>query len=86
MFLRNRDSVKAKFARRGHENKPRTAIGHDVWIGRGAMIKAGANIGTGAVEGMGSLVTRDVPPYAAVGGNPAKVINTGFQLIRLTVY
>jgi acetyltransferase-like isoleucine patch superfamily enzyme len=45
------------------------------------MIKAGVSIGTGAVEGMGSVVTRDVPPYAVVGGNPAKVVNTGFQLI-----
>ena len=50
------------------------------------MIKAGVNIGTGAVQGMGSVVTRDVPPYAVVGGNPAKVINAAFQLIRLTIY
>ncbi|HCE5945965.1 TPA: CatB-related O-acetyltransferase [Pseudomonas aeruginosa] len=46
-------------------------IGHDVWIGRDALILDGVEIGTGAVIGAQSLVNRDVPPYAVVAGSPA---------------
>jgi acetyltransferase-like isoleucine patch superfamily enzyme len=49
-------------------------IGHDVWIGHGAMIRAGVTIGNGAIVAAGSVVVKDVPPYAVVGGNPARVI------------
>lgn len=49
-------------------------IGHDVWIGAGATILEGVTIGTGAIIATQSLVSRDVPPYAIVGGNPAKII------------
>jgi len=45
-----------------------------VWIGRNAIINGGVRIGEGAVVGMGAVVTRDVPPLAVVGGNPARVI------------
>ena len=48
-------------------------IGHDVWIGEKSMIMSGVTIGTGAVVGAGSVVTKDVPPYAVVAGNPAVV-------------
>ena len=44
------------------------------WIGFGAMISPGVTIGEGAVIAMGSVVVKDVPPLAVVGGNPAKVI------------
>ncbi len=54
-------------------------IGHDVWIGRRAMIMSGVTIGNGAVIGAGSVVTRDVPPYAIVGGVPAKLIRFRFE-------
>ena len=79
VFLAHRDSVKAKFARHPYVNKPRTSIGHDVWIGSGAMIKGGIDVGTGAVIGMGSVVTKDVPPYAVVAGNPARIIKKRFS-------
>lgn len=54
-------------------------IGNDVWIGDGAIILAGINIGDGAVIAAGSVVTKDVPPYAIVGGVPAKVIKMRFS-------
>lgn len=47
-------------------------IGHDTWIGAGAMIKPEITLGDGAVVGSGSVVTKDVAPYTIVAGNPAK--------------
>lgn len=57
----------------------RTTVGHDVWIGRNAMIKDGVTIGTGAVVAAGAVVTKDVPEYAVVAGVPAKVISYRFD-------
>lgn len=70
---------KRKFAEFGFEGIKRTIIGNDVWIGKRAIIKAGVHIGDGAVVGSGSVVTKDVPPYAVVGGVPAKVIKYRFD-------
>ncbi|HRJ70046.1 MAG TPA: CatB-related O-acetyltransferase [Beijerinckiaceae bacterium] len=53
-------------------------IGHDVWIGSGASILSGVTVGNGAVIAARAVVTRDVPPFAIVGGNPAKVIRFRF--------
>ncbi len=53
-------------------------IGHDVWIGDQAMIKRGVRIGHGAIIGARAVVTKDVPPYAIMGGVPAKVIRYRF--------
>ena len=47
-------------------------IGHDVWIGHGAIILPGRNVGTGAVIAAGAIVTKDVPAYTIVAGNPAQ--------------
>lgn len=54
-------------------------IEHDVWIGTHAIILRGVKIGTGAVVGANSVVTKDVPPYAVVVGSPAKVIKYRFN-------
>ena len=49
-------------------------IGNDVWIGSGVFIKNGITIGDGAIVGAHAVVTKDVPPYAIVCGNPARII------------
>lgn len=54
-------------------------IDDDVWIGSRATILSGVHIHQGAVIGAGAIVTKDVPPYAIVGGNPAKVIKYRFD-------
>jgi acetyltransferase-like isoleucine patch superfamily enzyme len=53
-------------------------IGHDVWIGYGAIVVPGVSIGSGAVVAAGAVVTRDVEPYEIVGGNPARVLRRRF--------
>lgn len=54
-------------------------IGNDVWIGSDVTIKGGVKIGDGAIIAMGAVVCSDVPPYAIVGGVPAKVIRYRFS-------
>lgn len=54
-------------------------VDDDVWIGYGATIMSGVHIGQGAVVAAGAVVTKDVPPYAIVGGVPAKVIKYRFD-------
>ena len=53
-------------------------IGHDVWIGHGAIVLPGRNIGTGAVIAAGAIVTKDVPAYTIVAGNPARPVRRRF--------
>lgn len=56
-----------------------TIIGNDVWIGANTTLMPGINIGDGAVIASGAVVNKDVPPYAIVGGVPAKVIKKRFS-------
>lgn len=56
-----------------------TIVEHDVWIGFRATILPGVRIGSGAVVAAGAMVTRDVPPYAVVAGNPARVVRRRFD-------
>ena len=59
-------------------SKGNIVIGDDVWIGYRAVVLSGVHIGQGAVVAAGAVVTKDVPPYAIVGGVPAKVIKYRF--------
>lgn len=62
------------------ERKSRkTKIGHDTWIGHGALIKPDIVVGNGAVIGQGAVVTKNVPSYGIVAGNPAKLIRFRFE-------
>lgn len=79
VFYAGRDSVKKKFSEFERDADKITTVGNDVWIGDGAIIKAGVTVGDGAVIGMGCVVTKDVPPYAVVAGVPAKVIKYRFD-------
>lgn len=54
-------------------------IGDDVWVGYGSIIMSGVTIGRGAIVAAGSVVTKNVEPYAIVGGNPAKFIKFRFD-------
>lgn len=60
------------------KQKGQILIQNDVWIGHGATLMNGINIGNGAVVAAESVVTKDVPPYAIVAGNPAKIIKYRF--------
>jgi acetyltransferase-like isoleucine patch superfamily enzyme len=63
----------------GHpRSKGDVRIGNDVWLGRGAVVLSGVTIGDGAAIGAYSVVTKDVPDYAIVGGNPATVLKMRF--------
>lgn len=61
------------------KSKGDTVIGNDVWIGNSVTIMQGITIGDGAIIGTNSLVTKDVPPYTIVGGNPGKEIRKRFD-------
>lgn len=56
------------------EDDPGVIIEDDVWVGTRAVILAGVTVGRGAVVAAGAIVTKSVPPYAIVGGNPARII------------
>lgn len=57
----------------------KTFIGNDVWVGTNATILNGIKIGDGAVIGANTIVTKDVPPYAIIVGNPGKIIKYRFE-------
>lgn len=54
-------------------------IGHDVWIGANVVLKSNIRIGNGAIVAANSVLTKDVPPFTIVGGNPARVIRSRFN-------
>ena len=79
VFYKGRDSIKKKFAEHIRPDDLNTVIGNDVWIGEGAILKAGINVGDGAVVGMGSVVTKNISPYCIYAGNPAQFIRKRFS-------
>ena len=60
-------------------HKGDTVIGHDVWLGYGATVMPGVQIGDGAIVATQAVVTKSVAPYTVVGGNPARVIRDRFD-------
>ena len=64
---------------RGPLSKGPIRVGNDVWIGKSALILSGVTIGDGAVVGAGSVIARDVRPYAIVAGNPARELRRRFD-------
>jgi acetyltransferase-like isoleucine patch superfamily enzyme len=80
LFYRTRNTFGVSVIERDlsfEEYRP-VEIGHDVWIGAGAMILDGVCIGHGAVIAAGAVVTKDVDPYMIVGGVPARVLGRRF--------
>lgn len=61
-----------------HASRGDVTIGHDVWLGSGCMVLSGVTIGHGAVIGARAVVSRDVPPYGIVAGNPGRLVRTRF--------
>jgi len=79
VFYEGRDSVKAKFSTHKRDPVKRVIVGNDVWIGRSAILLPGVEVGNGAVIGAGSVVTKSVPAYGVVAGNPARLIRYRFD-------
>ena len=79
VFYKGRNVLHKNFSDHSYTEFADTKIGNDVWIGAKCLIKGGVTIGDGAVIGMGSVVTHDVPPYEIWAGTPAKFIRKRFD-------
>ena len=79
VFHKGKNILKKNFATHESIKTSQTQIENDVWIGMGSFVKAGITIHDGAVIGMGSVVTHDVPAYEVWAGNPAKMIRKRFD-------
>ncbi|KOV84416.1 acetyltransferase [Nocardia sp. NRRL S-836] len=69
----------------GAPSRGDTVVGNDVWIGYSAVIMPGVRIGNGAIVAAGAVVVSDVPAYAVVGGNPAKVVKMRYGVEEVEV-
>lgn len=76
--LRDFPSRKGPLTFVANPQKPPVDIAHDVWVGQGVTMMAGVTVGSGSVIAAHSVVTKDVPPYAIVGGNPARLLKWRF--------
>lgn len=79
VFYNGGNVLNTNFANTPFTEHVETTIGNDVWIGAHCLIKGGVTIGDGAIIGMGSVVTKDIPPYEIWGGNPAHFIRKRFD-------
>lgn len=79
VFHDGKNVLNKNFSSHRIKDTKKTVIENDVWIGQGAFIKAGIKIHNGAVVGMGSVVTKDIPPYEIWAGNPARKIRDRFE-------
>lgn len=68
------DRLDIPMCQQGFKPEKPVVIGNDVWIGGRVIILPGVHVGNGAIIGAGAVVTKDVPDYAIVGGNPARVL------------
>ena len=68
------DRTDIPMCQQGFSEEKTIVIGNDVWIGGHAIFLPGVHVGDGAIVGAGAIVTKDIPSYAIVGGNPARVI------------
>ena len=76
IYTRNHrfDDITVPMCKQGFSDVKPVTIGNDVWIGGRVIILPGVHIGQGAIIGAGAVVTKDVPDYAVVGGNPARIL------------
>jgi len=79
VFHAGKNIMRTNFSSHSAPKSKVTVIENDVWIGMGCYVKAGVTIHTGAVVGMGSVVTHDIPPYEIWAGNPARFIRKRFD-------
>lgn len=79
VFYSGKNVLKTNLSQNEYQEYKKTVIGNDVWIGAKCLVKGGVTIGDGAVIGMGSVVTKDVPPYEIWAGNPARFIRKRFD-------
>lgn len=70
----NFESVDLPMRLQGYSSSEKVIIEDDVWIGARVVILPGVKIGSGSILGTASVVTKDIPPYAIIGGNPARLI------------
>lgn len=79
VFFEGKNVLRTNFADQKEAKTLDTVIENDVWIGAYSLIKSGVTIHNGAVVGMGSVVTHDIPPYEIWAGNPARFIRKRFD-------